>query len=131
MFKKIIGSDISNKAVEATVSNLKNLRVNDGLYSIEKRDVFDTGELPHFEPCYVIANPPYGERLKIEGDDLNGYFNDLIELLITKYNPHRLGILMPQNGKISRKHKLYAVHNKFLFKNSGIKVKYLILNRKI
>lgn len=57
---KIIGCDISPRALKVAETNIKAAGL--GKYiTLERRDIADW--TPQTEPCLVVTNPPYGERL--------------------------------------------------------------------
>ncbi|MCM2281450.1 MAG: hypothetical protein NDI61_06345 [Bdellovibrionaceae bacterium] len=49
----------------------------------------------------VICNPPYGERLKIEGS-LTGYYSRLIAAIESRLAPERVGLLLPAKADAQR-----------------------------
>jgi putative N6-adenine-specific DNA methylase len=59
----IIGCDLSTRAVDIAISNMKNAGMHKFI-DIQKQSIFDF--FPPAGPGTVITNPPYGERLKKE-----------------------------------------------------------------
>ncbi len=69
---KIIGCDISPRALKVAEANIKAAGL--GKYiTLERRDIADW--TPQTEPCLVVTNPPYGERLV--SDDLVGLYEQI------------------------------------------------------
>ena len=61
---KIYGSDIEGKAIAIARANVKNAGLNKYI-ELERRDFNDIELVP--EGGTLISNPPYGERLNVEG----------------------------------------------------------------
>lgn len=76
----------------------------------------------------IICNPPYGERIKVEGKRghfLQNAFNHFISLC-----PLRMGWLIPSDMEdLFKTPKNYKVLNKRRFRNGGLMVSYLIWER--
>lgn len=69
---KIIGCDISPRALKVAEANIKAAGL--GKYiTLERRNIADW--TPHAEPCLVVTNPPYGERLV--SDDMIGLYEQI------------------------------------------------------
>lgn len=60
---KILGSDISQRAIKIAEQNIKSA----GLGKYISLQVLSVKDLePRNEPCLMVTNPPYGERIKTE-----------------------------------------------------------------
>lgn len=81
------------------------------------QDIFDAS--PITGNNIVIINPPFGKRVKIEGDKVK-YFARIVEQVESLYRPIRFGIIIPRDfvGKLKGE-KLY-------FSQNGIDVCFLI-----
>lgn len=76
----IRGYDRDEKAIEASLSNIEEAGVED-FVKVEKAD-FSTA-LPPYPRGFLLTNPPYGERIKVE--DLKQFYKDLGDVLKQKY----------------------------------------------
>jgi putative N6-adenine-specific DNA methylase len=66
---KIYGSDVSQRAIKISEQNVKSAGL--GKYiSLQVKSVKDIE--PRSEPCLMVTNPPYGERIKTE--DIAGLY---------------------------------------------------------
>jgi putative N6-adenine-specific DNA methylase len=89
--------------------------------SIEQEDIFAASTATSIlKNRWLIANPPYGERLQAEFAPAKLY-----EALRQKYRPQKLGLLLsqPQAQKLRRQ---YPPTTEFPFRNSGLPVSFLI-----
>ncbi len=77
---KIMGADSSPRAVKIAQENIKAAGLNKYI-TVEQRAIVDW-ELQE-EPCLIVTNPPYGERLL--SDDLFGLYRQLGETLKHKF----------------------------------------------
>lgn len=81
---KIIGSDIDPKAVDIARSNIKSAGLAN-LVQVEVKDI-QTYEKAPFETGLLIANPPYGERLRPESlDNLYAIIGERLKHVFTGY----------------------------------------------
>lgn len=85
---KIIGSDISNKAIDNAKENVK-------LANLENEIEFEIGDFrnldPQIEPGIIITNPPYDERMKIE--DIKNFYKEFGDTLKQKFTGFEVWIL--------------------------------------
>lgn len=109
-FKKIKGHDIDAKIVGANNSE-----------DITQKDFFKSS---YKSPCIIIFNPPYGKRVKIKGDP-KAFFEGLIKHIKESYNWIKIGILIPQSYS-----KFFRPSQKISLNQNGIKVDFLVFNRK-
>jgi putative N6-adenine-specific DNA methylase len=107
-FQSLIGNELDKEVFE----NVKEQELD-----IRHGDFFDFS----FENTnYLILNPPYGKRIKIDQDKVK-YFKSLIGHIKTNIKPDRFGIIIPRDfaGQIHCKERLN-------FNQNGIKVTFLI-----
>jgi len=76
----ILGFDRDDKAIEASQSNIEEAGVEEYV-KVEKAD-FNTA-LPPFPQGFMLTNPPYGERIKV--DDLKLFYKETGDVLKQKY----------------------------------------------
>lgn len=122
-FKKIVAADKSTDSIEVLHKNfknqnLRNIRVfNLDLFSATNRSFY---EIDENERLFIIANPPYGERLSLDEPrvEIEKMFNHLCKHL----KPERIGIWLPLSmGEI--KTEAHLISKKRL-KNGGIPVAF-------
>src|SRR5690606_8932559 len=72
---------------------------------------------------FVIVNPPYGERLKVDFTP-----QEFLQTLQKKFRPDRCGILLPQSQaeKLARSEKVLRSTS---FLNGGIPVQFLVFSK--
>ncbi len=81
---------------------------------------YDALELTSNTQSVVIINPPYGKRIKIEGNK-QAYFENLVKRLMSNINPTKLGIIIPQNIKMN-----LSYSSRLSFNQNSIKVYFYI-----
>lgn len=69
---KIYGSDVSQRAIKICEQNIKSAGLGKYIH-LEVKSVKDID--PRTEPCLMVTNPPYGERIKT--DDISGLYEIL------------------------------------------------------
>lgn len=117
----IIGSDISGRAVEIALANIRNA-------SLEKWiKVSHTAfqKLPPNEsPCTIMLNPPYGERLKM--DDINTLYGHMGSKLKQDFTKATAWVISSNKEAI----KYIGLHPtaKRTFLNGNIECKFLRFN---
>jgi putative N6-adenine-specific DNA methylase len=74
------GFDKDDKAVQACLTNIEQAGV-EKFVQVEKAD-FQTS-LPPFPSGFMLTNPPYGERIKV--DDIKRFYQDLGDVLKKNY----------------------------------------------
>ncbi len=82
----VIGSDISSKAVEASLANLK--IINAIGVEVIKKDFFNSSR--PFETGFLMVNPPYDKRLK--ENDINQFYSKIGDVLKKEYTGWKAGI---------------------------------------
>lgn len=126
-FARFIGFEIDEKTAEAARENLKSIGVP---VTIEVADIFDAKPLVGEESRWLIANPPYGERLKIEGR-LKDYYELLFETCERVVQPQRACFVLPDSAKPEklRAPSRWRLANKLKFQNGGLPVTALLFER--
>ena len=85
---KLYGSDRDRRAFEATRANLESAGVS---RMVRVRLSAFEGLEPPVENGFIITNPPYGERLKI--DDLMAFYKKLSDILKQKFTGYTAWVL--------------------------------------
>ncbi len=127
-FRKFVGMDEDTGVLEALKKNVSSicLEMNDlGSMKGENIDVealqgsfweFTTGELKAKlgDQLFVVVNPPYGKRIKVEDPD---YFEKLVDR-ISELDPKRTAMILPRGQTIQTRKSV----RKLDFENGGIPV---------
>lgn len=108
----IVGSDNSERALEAARENLKKAKL-DGVIELSRKDALET--YPPTNKCLFICNPPYGERLEFgEEDKLKALYKGLGDHWKNHFKGHRaalftgnLEMLKVVGLKTSKRHILF------------------------
>lgn len=93
--KKVYGFDNHDKAIELARKNGQHFSPEK--YQVENRDLFDltnTVDLDNNLKKVVVLNPPWGKRLPASSQDV-------LKAVADKFNPDRIGLLMPAKWKIN------------------------------
>jgi len=127
-FSRFIGFEIDPKTAEAARENLKSIA---GV-EIEVADIFDAKPLVLEGPGWVIANPPYGERLKIEGR-LKDFYELLFESCERVARPEKACFVLPDSSKPEklRPPRQWRVEKTLKFQNGGLPVTALLFSRSV
>ncbi len=107
---EIVCIESEEKTFEALTHNLK-----------EQAKLIKANALENLEVqqgVVMIANPPYGVRLKL--DNPVAFLNHVVEKLMS-YKPSALALLIPKDIKINRRNELLLE-----FSNGGIPVKFVL-----
>jgi putative N6-adenine-specific DNA methylase len=147
-FRKFIGRDLDPKAIEATLGNLKPL-MKDAEIEPSLGDIFDAepmeagdvmkesaaagrrdSQIAGDDVRWLIANPPYGERLKVEGS-LSDYYAKLFEACERFAKPEWACFVLPEKVKPLklRTPKSWKVDDSIRFQNGGIPVVAVLYRR--
>ena len=120
-FVKIYGRDIEKQNLEIAKNNTSSF--SRSLFELRCEDLFrGQPEILH-KPLMVLINPPYGKRLKIKNEN---FFNDLIETIVKRFAPERIGVIVPR-GKQIKKPARYEQVRYLEFSNNGIDVHFHVL----
>jgi putative N6-adenine-specific DNA methylase len=103
---------VGNELDESVYENIK----GEGL-DIRLGDFFN---FTFDSPSFLILNPPYGKRIRIDQDKVK-YFRSLIKHIKANIKPKKFGIIIPRDfaSQIESKERLN-------FNQNGIKVSFLI-----
>jgi 23S rRNA G2445 N2-methylase RlmL len=122
-FCRLIGFESEAKTLKAARENLLNLKPETPL-ELYGQDFFKAAPIPKTEARrWVLANPPYGERLKIK-EPLKEYYEDLFAACERAAQPDRAYFLLPAKA-VKGKFNLplqWKVIEKRPFVNGGIPV---------
>lgn len=120
LFEKIYLGDKSDEALKILKQNIK----NNSHFVVYQDDVMKRSkpELAKSSQAWVLTNPPYGVRIDVEWD-----WSDLIESLVAKYQPQRLGLLVPETAiaKLPKQLKSFRTREVIKTKNGGLVVAFV------
>lgn len=119
--KKVYGFDLSDKALAVAEKNFQ--RDEEGFRMLKVANLFEPEEGLVSDEDFkkiVIVNPPWGMRLPAPSEDL-------LKALYNKYQPDRLGILIPATWKMGSI-PLEKIQDIPIF-NSGVENRFLIYSR--
>lgn len=131
-FSKILGSDISDKAINSATANLNNFRklyASEQLPEIEffQANLLDlTASQPQISVDWCIMNPPYNQRLAISAAD-EDFYQNCVDEVAKNCSISLLGIVVPVNqaAKINLPSD-FSQRLGLRFKNGGIPVEMVI-----
>lgn len=132
-FKAYVGFDLNEKVLAAAKENLQALKEKTDIpefeISFEKENLF-AGEPKKLGPVWCISNPPYGERLHVQGQESFSY-QDLIHQMAQKFNSEKVGILLPNKSivKSLRPPVGYKKTKELPFSNGGLDVVFLTYSK--
>jgi putative N6-adenine-specific DNA methylase len=137
-FKSYLGYDIEEKVLVAARENQKSLESKTEIENLkirfENENIFE-GEKKSLGPVWCITNPPYGERLHIQGQS-NGQesfsYQDLLQRMADKFSAEKIGVLLPNKNivKALKAPEGYKKRKEIPFSNGGLEVVYLIYTKK-
>ncbi len=120
-FAKIYGRDIEKQNLEIAKNNTSGFAKS--LFELRCEDLFRGQVEVLHKPLMVLINPPYGKRLKIKNEN---FFDDLLETIIQRFSPQRIGVIVPR-GKQIKKPARYEQVRYLEFSNNGIDVHFHVL----
>jgi putative N6-adenine-specific DNA methylase len=128
-FKAYRGYDLEEKVLKAAQENLQDLQTQTGLQAgdieFKKENLFEgVCSLP--APVWCVCNPPYGERLRVQGQREFSY-DDLLARMAQKFSAEKIGLLLPNKG-IVKNIKPPTGYEKILevpFSNGGLDVLFV------
>lgn len=127
-FARLTGFEVDRKALEAAKVNLGAAGVN---AEIIQQDFFNAEPLPKVEAArWVVANPPYGERLRVK-EPLLDYYVKLFAAAEKVAQPDRACFLLPSKA-VKGRFALplgWKVLEKRPFINGGIPVVAFVFGR--
>lgn len=133
-FKTYWGFDIDGAVVRAARENLAGLESRIAIKNLkvrfEEENLF-TGEPKTLGPVWCLANPPYGERLHVEGQEEFSYQN-LIQRMADKFTAEKIGVLLPNKTLVKnlKAPEGYKKLKERAFSNGGLEVLFLIFAKK-
>ncbi len=116
---KIIGSDISEKAINCAISNAQNAKVNN-IITFKQQNFFKT--IPVYSSGFIITNPPYGKRLNID----SAFYKRLRKHIEKNFLDWNISILCPP--KIKSIFSTLSFKEMITLYNGGIPIS--LLNKK-
>lgn len=131
-FEQVVGYEVDHKAMKAAKQNLFKVQT-DLRAQVFNEDFFSASPRPappEGQQRWVIANPPYGERLKVK-EPLKEYYVKFFAAIEQKLKPDRVCLLLGADGA---KGKVdfplqWQVKEKRRFSNGGIPVIAFVLSR--
>lgn len=133
-FKTYWGFDLDGKVIQAASENLKSLQEKTEIENLKVRfeeESLFAGETKTLGPVWCLTNPPYGERLHVQGQEEFSY-QDLVQRMADKFSAEKIGVLLP-NKSLVRALKApegYRKQKDLAFSNGGLEVLFLIFVRK-
>ncbi|HEY8269442.1 MAG TPA: RNA methyltransferase [Pseudobdellovibrionaceae bacterium] len=138
-FKSYLGYDIDEKVLAAAEENQKSLEskmdVKNLKIRFEKENLFK-GEKKNLGPVWCITNPPYGERLHVQGRDSRDQeafsYQDLLQRMADKFSAEKIGVLLPNKRSVKslKAPEGYKKRKEIPFSNGGLEVVYMIYRKK-
>jgi putative N6-adenine-specific DNA methylase len=126
----LVGYEIDAKAQAAAQENLQRAGVKG--YQVRHEDIFKAAPLPCLagRQRWVLANPPYGERLKVK-EPLAQYYAKLFAAVESTLIPHRACFILPAKAVKGRFDlpRAWKVLEKRSFVNGGIPVVAFLFGR--
>jgi putative N6-adenine-specific DNA methylase len=124
--QRALGFDNSDDAIKAATSNIETAKLKKAV-ELKKADLFeatyDVSEEVSKGYRVVVCNPPYGERLKVQGSLANLY-SKLLHVIDQKLKPHKVGVLLPakSNPRTLRLPEGWQAEATLPFENGGLPV---------
>jgi putative N6-adenine-specific DNA methylase len=128
-FGSFIGFEKDPRALVAAKENLSGVATS---MEIRPEDFFEAKPLAATTlERWVIANPPYGERLKVEGR-LSDYYLKFANTIETVARPARVCLLLPAKVEPAKLKwpKQWRLHVSRSFSNGGIPVVAMVFSRR-
>ncbi|RYZ83152.1 MAG: hypothetical protein EOP06_20470, partial [Proteobacteria bacterium] len=134
-FKLYRGFDLDEKVIGAAEQNTKDLLTQTGMpapdIAFSVQNLFsESGQIKVSGPCWCVCNPPYGERLRVQGQKEFSYQNMLAQM-IQNFSPQKLAILLPEKEAV----RSLAVPSGYksvaspTFSNGGLDVIFLVYEK--
>lgn len=129
------GYDIDEKVLSAAELNLADLRSQTDLpecdIRFEKENLFTDGAAAKGRgSVWCISNPPYGERLHVQGQEVFSYQN-LVNRMANKFTAEKVAVLLPDKAQV-RSLKAppgFKKAHQVSFSNGGLEVLFLLFTR--
>lgn len=133
-FKAYRGFDLDPKVVGAAMQNLQALREQTELppadiaFAVE--NLFEGESRRDLGRVWCLSNPPYGERLHVQGQQVFSY-QDLINRMAEKFSAEKVAVLLPEKPLVRglKPPPGFAKAKQVEFSNGGLEVVFLIYTR--
>lgn len=119
LFSKYLGFEINEDVLALAKKNAVEKNI-----SFVKGDIFKTEEAL-LGKNLVVINPPYGHRVGEKSNITLDYYKKIIESVKKKYDPERLGIIIPEEYHYGPKSNELLM--RLPFKNGGLPVVFYVL----
>jgi putative N6-adenine-specific DNA methylase len=119
-FSKYLGFEINDDVLVLAKKNSDGKNI-----SIQQGDVFSDKGFVMGDKNIVVINPPYGLRVGEKSHINLDYYKKIIESVRKKYDPVRLGIIIPEEYHYSPKSSELVF--RLPFKNGGLPVIFYVL----
>jgi len=119
--RQFFGFDISERALEATRTHLKNAMIPSQIVTLNKRDATKITPMDN-PPGVVICNPPYGERMG-EEEELQKLYKDLGENFKQNFKGFRAFVFT--SNPLLRKSISLQTSKRLTFHNGNIECRLL------
>lgn len=121
--------DKSMDAIEAARENFADAGLSDAI-QLKQADLFADEYETISGNRIVVCNPPYGERLKVQGSLANLY-SKLLHMIDQKFKPMKVGVLLPEktNPKTLRLPEGWQTKSNLPFSNGGLPVVFYVFER--
>lgn len=120
IFNSFKGFEINPEVISLAKKNSSDRKIDFLEADLFKSDSKITGK------NVVVINPPYGLRVGEKSDINLDYYKKIISQIRLKYNPERLGIIIPEEYRFQPKRE--ELISRLPFKNGGLPVIFYVLN---
>jgi putative N6-adenine-specific DNA methylase len=129
-FIKLIGFDSDAKALQAAKENFSRAKI-DMPFELLNADFFVAQPLTGETPRWLICNPPYGERISVEGP-LSEFYAKLFEATERVVRPQAACFILPEKAGPDRVRtpKAWRILEKRRFLNGGLPVIAVVYGRR-
>ena len=126
------GYDMDEKVIQAARLNFEDmqsqLQIQIANLEFQKQNLFEEAAepLPN-QNIWCVSNPPYGERLRVQGQKEFSY-DDLLLQMIKKFKPQKVGLLLPDKNLVKniKAPVGFRKSSESSFSNGGLDVVFLI-----
>lgn len=129
VFADYYGLDVNAKMTSVTEENWCEFYPKESvpqLKSLDSSKIFSL-DFKLAKSCWIISNPPYGDRLAIQG---GAHFRDLVQVWTEHLQPEKLALVIPEDeARTLKPVKNYRVSEIVPFKNGGIRVALWVLEK--
>lgn len=135
-FHSYRGYDVNDKVLAAARENQTLLQERTQLKEIDmefaKEDLFGGSRKTPHRPVWCLSNPPYGERLYVQGTEVFSY-QDLLNRITEKFQPEKVALLLPHKSLVKNLKPApgYRKLQEIPFTNGGLEVLFLIYGQEL